>query len=438
MSRREDAEFMTELRAAAIRRPRLSANLLLLAIVGFVVWAIWWANGALLDEVTRGMGRVVPSSQVQVVQNLEGGIVSEIRIHEGDFVAAGQVLIVVDDTQFRSKFREDRSKELAFEAAIARLRAEVEGRALAFPEAVRQDGSSLVANEAALYEARQSELDAAIRVLRQQRAQKIQELQELGSRIGQLRKSLALGQQELDIIKPIVAQGAMAEIELVRLRREVTDIESSLMSAQQAVPRLKAAIVETEQQVEEKKAGFLTRVRTELNEAESNLRALRETMLASEDRLRRTVVVAPVNGTVKQVLVNTVGGVIRPGMDLVEIVSRDDTLLVEARVRPADVAFLRPGQAAKVKITAYDYAIYGMLDAELEHISADSIVNPEGESFYEIRVRTRDSSLRRGSERFPIKSGMVAEVDILTGSKTVLEYLIKPILRARHSALTER
>jgi len=263
-------------------------------------------------------------------------------------------------------------------------------------------------------------------------------LLELSSRISGLEESYKLGKQQLDMLEKVVKRGASPRMELVKLQREVVGLKNELSSSRNSIPRVKASLEEVDEQISERIAAFKSNALKELNEAITNHKALEQNMLASEDRLSRTAVVSPVRGIVKQLLINTIGGVVQPGMDLVEIVPEDESMLVEARVRPSEIAFLHIGQKAKVKLTAYDYAVYGTLDAELEHVSADTITDENGESFFEIRVRTEKKFMGDGEEVMPIMPGMVAEVDILTGKKTVLEYLMKPIVRARQRAFSER
>ncbi len=437
--RLEDAEFMSDLRSAVMRGPRVSASILFLSIVAFFVGAVYWASVATLDEVTTGEGRVIPSSQIQVLQNLEGGILAKIHVREGEIVEQSQVLLTIDDTQAASKYREDRARVLALRASVARLQAEQQGKPPEFPDEVVAERPDLVETELAVYGARTTELRSSIEVYRRQIEQRKQELVELDSRIGQLTDNLALGHEELDILAPLVEQGVSARIELIRLQRQVNDIEGDLMAARQSVPRARSALNEVRRRVEERRAAYLSEVASALAAARGELASVNEVMASAQDRVRRTQVRSPVQGTVIKLYINTIGGVIRPGEDLLEIVPLEDNLLVEAQIRPADIAFLHPGQAAKVKITAYDFAIYGGIDAELEQISADTILNEEGERFYQIRVRTnRNFMVDREGNLLPIIPGMVAEVDILTGKKTVLQYLMKPILRAGGRAMRER
>jgi membrane fusion protein, adhesin transport system len=436
---REDAEFVTGRAAADLQRPRVFAHILLLVIASFFGIAFAWASWASLDEVTRGDGRVIPSSQVQVVQNLEGGIVAAMLVREGEIVERGQVLLRIDNVRAASDYRESRKRYLALLGSLARLRAEVTGsEQLAFADEVLSEAAEVVSNESALFQARKVALRNEVSVLESQVEQRDQELAELRHRLAQLERSLALAREELAMTEPLAARGVVSKVEALRLRRQVNDLEGELDAVRLSIPRIESARREGLQRIEERTSTFHATSQRELTAVQAEVEALREAIAAEEDRVQRTEVRSPVRGTVKQVMVHTVGGVVQPGADLVEIVPLEDTLLIEAQVRPADIAFLRPGQPAVVKITAYDFAIYGGLAATVEDISADTIVDERGERFYRIRVRTEEAVLERAGEPLPIIPGMTAQVDILTGEKTVLDYLLKPILRARDHALRER
>jgi adhesin transport system membrane fusion protein len=437
--RYEDLEFMTDVRAAVLSGPRLSANILLLSIIAFFLGAGLWASVAELDEVTSGNGRVIPSSELQVIQNLEGGILAATHIRQGDVVGKDQVLLTIDDTLASSKYREDRSRVLGLQVAIARLQAEAAGETPSFPDDLAAERPDLVGSELALYQARKSEFEAALQTLRSQVAQRQQELVEARSRIDQLRGSEALAREELEMLRPVVEQGAGSRIEMIRLERQINDIAGDLAATESSIPRIRASLNEAQRRISERRAAYESQVAKDMVEAQGQLAAISEVVASAQDRVRRTEIRSPVDGTVQQILIKTIGGVIQPGQDLVHIVPLEDNLLVEAQIRPADIAFLSSGQDAVVKITAYDFAIYGGLNATLEQISADTITDEKGERFYQIRVRTRRNFLvARNGDTLPIIPGMVAEVDILTGKKTVLAYLLKPILRARYKALRER
>jgi adhesin transport system membrane fusion protein len=436
--RRADAEFVVGRAGADLHGPRVFTHLLLFIIIAFFAIFFVWASWAELDEVTRGDGRVIPSSQEQVVQNLEGGILAGIEVREGDVVDRGQVLLRIDNVKAASDLRENRQRYLALLGTLARLRAEVEVTAISFPPEVLADAREVAANERDLYEARRQALEAEQQILRDQAEQREQELAELKNRRDQLVRSLALATQELEITEPLAAKRVVSKIDLLHLQRQVNDLSGELESTRLTIERTETALREAQRRIEERGLSFRADAQRELNAVQAEAAALAEVITAAADRVKRTDVRSPVHGTVKRLLVTTVGGVIQPGEDLVEIVPLEDTLLVEAKVRPADIAFLRPGQPALVKVTAYDFSIYGGLEGVVEDISADTIQDERGERFYRIRVRTRDNALEKGGESLPIIPGMTTQVDILTGEKTVMDYLLKPILKAKQRALRER
>lgn len=403
------------------------------ALVAFIVWAAL----AQVDEVTRGEGKVIPSRQVQVVQSLDGGIVKDILVREGQQVKAGQLLLRIDPTRFESSLNENRAEYLALLAKAARLKAIADDRPFEPPKEVLAEAPQLAQQERSLYESKQAELDASIAIARQQMVQRSQELNEVKAHRTQAAQSLDLTQAELDKTRPLMKSGAVSEVDLLRLERDVARYRGDRDAAMAQIPRIEAAISEAQHKIQEVTLNFRNLARSELSDTTERINKLSQGSVALEDRVKQSEIRSPVNGTVKQLLVNTVGGVVQPAKDIVEIVPSDDALLLEARVTPRDIAFLRPGQKALVKFTAYDFSIYGGLDATLEHIGADTITDEKGNAFYIVRVRTTKNSLGEAG-KMPIIPGMVAEVDILTGKKSILSYLMKPILRAHANALTER
>lgn len=434
----DDADYMSEISAATMESAHFGGHSLLFLTVVFFIVAGWWANVTSLDEVTRGDGKIVPSSKVQVIQNLEGGILADVMIAEGQIVEKDQVLLKIDDTRFSSSFRETKLKYYELLARSARLEAESEGVAFVIPEEVLENQPELAVDEKALYESRQRELESTIRVLNQQLAQKKQELVESRARQSQLYRSYELSNEELKMSEPLVAQGVMSKVELLRLKRTVNDLRGEMNSNRLAIPRIQSSLEEVTQKIDELTVRFKTEAANQSSEVKAELARTREIVFSLKDRVTRTQVRSPVKGTIKVLKINTVGGIIQPGMDLVEIVPIEDNLLVEAKIRPADIAFLRPGQEAMIKLTAYDFSIYGGLPAKLERISADTIVDEKDESFYLIYLRTNQNFIESSKGRLEIIPGMTATVDILTGKKTVLDYLLKPILKAKHEALRER
>lgn len=421
--------------AIAEQTPHGARIVVWLSLAAVLVLLVW-ANFAVLNEVTRGEGKVIPSRQVQILQSLDGGIVSEILVKEGQTVKVGDLMLKVDPTRMVSSLRENRSQYLSLLAKATRLRALAEGSRFLPPDEVASEAPEIVEQERALYESRRAELDATIGVSRQQAAQRSQELISVRARREQASQSFNLTARELEMTRPLAKSGAISDVELLRLERDVARYRGERDSANSDIPRLESAVAEASRKIQEIELTFRNIARSELSETNAKINALSEGSSALEDRVKQTEIRSPVNGTIKQLRVNTVGGVVQPGKDLVEVVPSDDALLLEARVLPRDIAFLHPGQKALVKFTAYDFATYGGLDASLEHISADTVVDEKGNAFFLVRVRTVSTSI--GSQKLPIIPGMVAEVDILTGKKSVLAYLMKPILRAKAKAMTER
>ncbi|MFQ6017988.1 MAG: HlyD family type I secretion periplasmic adaptor subunit [Kiloniellaceae bacterium] len=437
-SRNQDLHFMSDVHAAARRRGHSFAYILtILTLLFFIVFAIW-AKVAVLDEVTRGDGKVIPSSKTQVIQNLEGGILAEILVREGDIVRKGDILVRIDNTAAEATYRDAHARYYTLLATVARLEAEQEDREMALSEEVLKKAPVAAADQQALFYARSRQLDAQVSVLEAQLRQRRQETAEMVSRRKQLERSLELAREELSITKPLVNNGIVPRIELLRIERQVADLEGEISTIRLSIPRLQSAAKEAEQRIQEVVLSAKAEISQALNKARAELQSVTETLAAGKDRVIRTEVRSMVHGTVKELKQNTVGGVIRPGEDIVEIVPLDDSLLIEARIRPADIAFLRPGQESIIKIAAYDFSIYGGLKAQLEHISADTIKDEQGESFYRVYLRTNQNSLVHQGNALPIIPGMTATVEILTGKKTVLDYILKPILKARDRALRER
>lgn len=437
----EDLPFMPEREAAVRRRGHRFAYVLTIVTALCVASLLVWAHFAVLDEVTRGNGTVIPSSKTQVIQNLEGGIVEEILVREGDIVERGDILVRISNSVAQANYRESQSRYHQLRASIARLQAELNGTELEMPEDVLREAPEAAADQRDLFELRKAQQAAQIRVLESQAAQRTQEVAEMQSRRKQLETSLALARDELAITQPLVNKGVLPRVDLIRIQRQVAELEGQLATTRQSIPRLERGAEEAKQRIDELIVSTKAEVSQELNKARTELESVSETLFAGKDRVVRTEVRSPVHGTVKAINHNTVGGVIRPGEDILEIVPLDDTLLIEARIRPADIAFLRPGQDATIKITAYDYSIYGGLSAKVEQISADTIRDEEsrtGERYYRVYLRTERNSLRHQGEELPIIPGMTASVEILTGEKSVLDYLLKPILKARDRALRER
>lgn len=432
----EVVDFATDADLAILRQEPLRARVLLRSIgIVFAVFVLWTAV-AQLDEVTRGEGKVIPSRQIQILQSIDGGLVSEILVREGEVVLANQLLIKIDETRFLSSVKENQAQYLGLVAKAARLKAIAEGKPFVPPPEVMAADPAIVAQESQFYEARNDELTAAISIARQQLNQRHQELNEAQAKRVQASQGHDLTSRELTVTRPLINSGAVSEVELLRLERDVSRYRGERDMASAQISRIQAAINEAHRKIEEVELAFRNDAGKEFSETMAKLNSLAEGGVALSDRVKQSSIRSPVKGTVKRLLVNTVGGVIQPGKDMIEIVPLEDTLLLEARVLPRDIAFLRPGQPVIVKFTAYDFSIYGGLDGTLEHIGADTVMDDKGNAFYTVRVRTSKAGF--GDANLPIIPGMVAEVDILTGKKSVLAYMLKPVLRAKSVALTER
>jgi adhesin transport system membrane fusion protein len=400
-----------------------------------VVLLVAWASLAHVDEVTRGEGRVIPSRQLQLVQSLDGGVVSEILVHEGQVVERDQLLLKIDETRATSGVRESAAQGFALRARQARLRALADGTSFAPPPSSSGEEKAIVDGERRLYESRLSEMNTMVAINRQQLQQREQELTEMRARRTSAERSLDLSQQELAKTRPLLASGAVSEVDILRLERDVARARGESEQAGAQIARVQAAIGEAQRKIQETELTFRNDSRKELAEVVGKLNALNEGAVALTDRVDKSQIKSPVRGRVQRLLANTVGGVIQPGKDIVEIVPLDDALVLEARIQPKDIAFIAPGQAATVKFSAYDFSIYGGMAAEVENISPDTVVDERGNAFYLVRVRTKGAKF---NDKLPIIPGMTAEVDILTGNKSVMAYLLKPVLKAKAYALRER
>lgn len=436
--RREDIEFMSEVDAALRHRGHPYAYLLSVSIVAaFIIFGIW-AHFAVLDEVTRGQGSVIPSQRLQELQNLEGGILREVLVREGQVVEKDDVLVRIDNEQARSVFRDAASKTLEHEAAIIRLEAEAKGESPVFPPELEEKAPLIVQDQRNIFTSRKDQLDAELSVLESQQYQKQQEVEEMISRRRQLVQSHKVAAERRDIARPLMEKNVYPRVDYLQIEESLIKLQGDIDSLSLGIPRVRRAAEEAKGRLEQRLAQFRNEAQEEINKRRAELRSLHEALAAGEDRVTRTDIRAPMRGTIKRIIHNTVGGVIKPGDTIIELVPLDDTLLIEARIRPADIAFLHPGQKAMVKISAYDFSIYGGLEATVEQISADTIEDRRGETFYLVKLRTKTNTIIYRGEKLPIMPGMTASVDILTGKKSVLDYLLKPILKAKQNALRER
>ncbi|MEM9255863.1 MAG: HlyD family type I secretion periplasmic adaptor subunit [Pseudomonadota bacterium] len=428
-------DWQQDSQGAYVEQRPLRARALLYGVALTVVALVIWSALAVVDEVTRGHGKVIPSRQVQVIQSQDGGVVTEILVREGEVVEEGQLLVSLDQTRSQSSFRENRAEFEALAVRAARLRATVDEADFSPDPVLLEAVPAIVAQERALYDSSRAELVLEQQIAQEQLAQRQEELVEVTAREQQAARSLELSQRELNVTRPMVSSGAVSQVEILRLEREVNRLSGERKQAAAQINRIESAIIEAERKLHEVKVEFMNTLRTELAQTLSRMNALREAGEGLSDRVRQTAVRSPVKGTIKQLYYHTIGGVVLPGKEIIEVVPADDTLLLEVRIRPKDIAFLVPGQPALVKFTAYDFVVYGGLEGVVEQIGADTVMDEEGNPFYEVTVRTHEAGIAADK---PIIPGMTVEVDILTGKKSVLAYLMKPVLRAKQYALTER
>nr|WP_232305132.1 HlyD family type I secretion periplasmic adaptor subunit [Castellaniella caeni] len=417
------------------QRARGSRVLIWMSLITIGV-LVFWAATADIDEVVRGEGKVVPSRQVQVVQSLDGGVVQEILVRPGDKVVKNQVLLRIDPTRYSSSLGENRVEALALKAKVARLEAIANGTPFQAPTDVLEQAPQLAEQEGHVWRARTRELQANLDVAREQLNQRQQELRSTIANRDQAATSCSLSSREYAMTKPLLASGAVSQVDLLRLQRDVAKYCGDQKSAAAQIDKIQASIQEAEAKLKETEVTFRNQARTELSDTRAKLSTLLESQVALADRVTSSNIRSPVNDTVKTLTANTIGGVVQPGKDIMEIVPSDDTLLLEVRINPRDIGFLYPGQKAEVKFTAYDFSIYGGLQGHVEEIGADSITDEKGNSYYLVKVRTDSAFV--GSDDRPILPGMMAEVHILTGKRTLMQYLLKPVLRAHSNAFRER
>lgn len=393
-----DAEFMNDIQSSLLTQRTPGSRMVLWVVLAVLIGGLTWAHFARVEEITKGEAKIISKSREQIIQSLEGGILAEMSVREGEEVERGQVLLKIDPTRAQASYRETLNKVVGLKATIARLRAEAYGQPLSFDdEQVRKD-QSVIDQETKAYQARKRALDDSVNALQ---------------------RSYELSMREIRLAEPLAARGLLSEVELLRMRRQANEIQA---------------------QIVERRNRYQADANSELNKLELELSQTSENLIGRADIMERTTITAPVRGTVKNIRFNTIGGVIQPGEHILEIVPLEDQLLVEAKIRPSDVAFLHPGLPATVKVTAYDYAIYGGLKGHVEFISPDTLKDDAkaaagrpDDTYYRVMVLTESSTLNAGGKALPIIPGMVASVEIRTGEKTILDYLLKPVMKAREA-----
>lgn len=452
---KDDLEMADDIYGAILTQTPTVHRLTIWALAALFICFFIWAYFAELDRVTRGEGKVIPSSQVQIIQSLDGGILQELYIKEGMAVTKGQPLARIDDTRFRSDMAQQTQEVDALRADIIRLRAEltsilvvdvkewqlqikIQNKKLQYPKDLQTTAPTLMQRQQDEYIGRLNNLENQVAIQAQQIKQRQQEIKELDSKIKTLRTSLKLANRELKLTRPLAEKNIVPEVELLKLQRTVNDLNGELSGLRLLIPKHQSALQESILKRRELVLNYRTDARAQLNEKQSLLSRITEAQVGVQDKVSKALIISPVVGTVKTIHINTLGGVVKPGQVLLEIVPTEDKLLVEAKIIPKDIAFIHIGLLARVKITAYDFTRYGGLDGVVEHISADTTQDEEGNSFYIVRVRTNESSMNsEDKDDMPIIPGMLTSVDVMIGKRTVLEYMLNPILRAKEMALRE-
>lgn len=434
-----ELDYMPPIVAASRRQARKFAVVTMGVVIGLVLLFLAWASLAEIDESVRGNGKIIPSSKTQMIANLEGGIIEEVFVREGDLVEPNQILMRIDKTIAQARYSGDRTQYVQFLATAARLRAQISGEDFVVPEIIQEEAPDVAAEEMNHYRESIAKVENEIAIAQDEVNQKKQELLEFEGKLEQSQEEKGFAEQELAMIEPLVKRGLTAKRDLLRLKRDISDLKGEISSANANIPRARSDFEQAQKELNKVKSDLRNQDLEQLRDIEVRLAEAQGQMTEYGDRMNRTDLRSPVKGIVKDVKVKTVGGVIEPGEDVIEIVPYEDKLLVEANINPKDVAFIHPGQKATVKVTAYDYAVYGSLEANLEGISADTSYDEQQQQwFYRIWLRTDDNHLEKAGEVLPIIPGMTAEVDILTNKRTVLQYILKPIIRGLDRSFTER
>ena len=434
----KDYEFMNSLSSAILEQSPSRISKVIKIWLVTILLLIIWASFASIDEITRGDGKVIPYGQNQVIQNLEGGIVESILVSEGQNVEAGQVILKISNAKSTSSSKTNKMKSQ--ELIAKRLRLYAEANSLPF-ETIDTDDEDLkkqIELAKKLYNSNKLEAAAKDNSFVQQIEQRKQEYKEAQARIRSLKKSLEFVTEEINMTEPMVKEGIKSKVDFLKLKREANGIENDIEASSLSLPRLSSAIEEYRQKRVESKQLFINKSKEELNKVSAEIARLKTQQIEFSDQVNRTMVKSPVDGIVQKLFVHTVGGVVKPGADLLEIVPTNKKLFLEIKIKPSDIAFIHPGAEAKVKISAYDYAIHGGLIGKVVNISPDTITDKKENTFYLIHIVTEKNYL--GSKEHPLNiiPGMTANVDIVTGKKTVMQYILKPILKSKQYVFSER
>lgn len=429
------SDWVSDTEWARIMQNPLRGRALLYGVALSLLMLLVWASFASIDEIVHGEGRVVPSRQLQTLQSLDGGMVESILVREGQVVEAGELLVRVDPIRFAATLGESRAQFLALTGEVTRLAALVAGIEPVFPPQLTEEAPELLEHELRLYRSSLEEIEEQQQVYASQISQRQQDLEEARAAVSQYSNTLRLTQRELEVTRPLLASGAVSDIDVLRLERQVATTEGELGRARAAVARSEASVREARNRKREVELNMINRWQNQLSDSRARLDALTQAGQGLEDMVRQAEIRSPIRGTIQRLHINTIGGVLTPGRDVIDIVPLDDQLIIEARIQPRDIAYIRPRQEATVRLTAYEFAIHGSLTAHVDHISADTITDERDNTFFLVRLVTEPHSRY---DEILIIPGMTARVDILTDKRTVMQYLLKPIRRIKSMALTER
>jgi len=435
---KDDYEFMNSVSASILYSRNKKLHWVLISFFITITLFIVWASFAQIDEIARGNGKIVPNGQNQIVQNLEGGIVSEILVKEGDFVKKDQILIKISNEKSSSTVASNDLKSFYLQAQIQRLKAELKREPFVYKKTDNEQLNAFLYNENELYEINQNQLKSKVLILKEQIKQKNNELKDARQTITHMRFSVNAIKQEVEMTRPMVKRGIRSQVDFLKLQREQSDARQKLQSAILSISKTKSEILELNKKIDETYQMNDSETRQKLNEIITSLRDLEANSVASEDQVLRTIVKSPSNGIVQKLHINTIGGSIKPAQDLIEIVPTDYKLIVEVKILPKDIAFIYHGQKAIVKFSAYDFSIYGGLEGKVINISPDTITEKDDKTYYLVRIETDRNYIGDKDKQLKIIPGMVANVDIVTGKKTILDYILKPILKTKQYTFTER
>jgi len=427
-----DYDYINSVSQALIEKTPSSTKVILYIISFLIIVFFIWASFANVDQLVRGDFKVVPYGQNKVIQNFEGGIVSKIFVEEGQLVDKGDVLLKLENKQYSATYEKNVLEIDSLKAKRDRLYAEANDKEFKIKE-----NNELYEKEYQLYKSNKDQLQSKLNVLEEQINQKQKEYNEIKSKIFHLTQSFDLMGQEKDVMEPLVGKGIVSKVEFLKLLREATSLKEELESTKLSLKRVRSSIDEYKNRYKEAKVEFQNEAHKEYNEIVSKINQYSTQNQGLKDQVTRTSVVSPVNGYIKKLYVNTIGGSVQPGMDLLEIVPNDKKLLIEARVRPEDIAFLHNQQKVTLKFSAYDFAIYGSLGGEIEKIAPDSITDKDNETYYLVYIRTDKSYLGDENKPLTIIPGMRGSADIITGKRTILTYLLKPIIKTKQYAFSE-